>query len=90
MGKRATEVKQTVQVAWVFFSWLQSLGSPVGRSSMVGHVSDLSLSGHSHAFTFSSTEVSLSFPFSPFFLLFPPMEHSLSNHFVLPEPPLSF
>ncbi|XP_037643229.1 neurabin-1-like isoform X2 [Sebastes umbrosus] len=34
----------------------QSIGSPVGCSSMVGHVSDLSLSGHSHAFTFSSTE----------------------------------
>ncbi|XP_068455177.1 neurabin-1-like [Clinocottus analis] len=34
----------------------QSIGSPVGCSSMVGHVSDLSLSGHTHAFTFSSTE----------------------------------
>ncbi|KAI3375061.1 hypothetical protein L3Q82_021580, partial [Scortum barcoo] len=34
----------------------QSIGSPVGSSSMVGHVSDLSLSGHSHTFTFSSTE----------------------------------
>ncbi|XP_013767876.1 neurabin-1-like isoform X2 [Pundamilia nyererei] len=41
----------------------QSIGSPVGCSSMVGHVSDHSLSGHSHTFTFSSTEVSLSFPF---------------------------
>ncbi|XP_069562177.1 neurabin-1-like isoform X2 [Brachyistius frenatus] len=34
----------------------QSIGSPVGSSSMVGHVSDHSLSGHSHTFTFSSTE----------------------------------
>ncbi|XP_070829388.1 neurabin-1-like isoform X2 [Chaetodon trifascialis] len=34
----------------------QSIGSPVCSSSMVGHVSDLSLSGHSHTFTFSSTE----------------------------------
>ncbi|XP_031710788.1 neurabin-1-like isoform X2 [Anarrhichthys ocellatus] len=34
----------------------KSIGSPVGCSSMVGHVSDLSLSGHSPAFTFSSTE----------------------------------
>ncbi|XP_070775388.1 neurabin-1-like [Enoplosus armatus] len=34
----------------------QSIGSPVRSSSMVGHVSDLSLSGHSHTFTFSSTE----------------------------------
>ncbi|XP_026168395.1 neurabin-1-like isoform X2 [Mastacembelus armatus] len=33
-----------------------SIGSPVGSSSMVGHVSDHSLSGHSHTFTFSSTE----------------------------------
>ncbi|XP_078119649.1 uncharacterized protein LOC144526217 [Sander vitreus] len=32
----------------------QSIGSPVGSSSMVGHVSVLS--GHSHTFTFSSTE----------------------------------
>ncbi|XP_068605188.1 neurabin-1-like [Brachionichthys hirsutus] len=34
----------------------QSIGSPVCGSSMVGHVSDLSLSGHSHTFTFSSSE----------------------------------
>ncbi|XP_078029360.1 uncharacterized protein LOC117271552 isoform X3 [Epinephelus lanceolatus] len=34
----------------------QSIGSPVDSSSMVGHVSDHSLSGHSHVFTFSSTE----------------------------------
>uniref|UniRef100_UPI003AB106F9 uncharacterized protein n=1 Tax=Centroberyx gerrardi TaxID=166262 RepID=UPI003AB106F9 len=34
----------------------QSIGSPVGSSSMVGLVSDHSLSGHSHTFTFSSTE----------------------------------
>ncbi|KAJ4936837.1 hypothetical protein JOQ06_001423 [Pogonophryne albipinna] len=33
-----------------------SIGSPVGSSSMVGHVSVVSLSGHSHTFTFSSTE----------------------------------
>ncbi|XP_032386913.1 neurabin-1 isoform X2 [Etheostoma spectabile] len=32
----------------------QSIGSPVDSSSMVGHVSVLS--GHSHSFTFSSTE----------------------------------
>ncbi|XP_056246764.1 neurabin-1-like isoform X2 [Seriola aureovittata] len=34
----------------------QSAGSPVGSSSMVCHASDHSLSGHSHTFTFSSTE----------------------------------
>ncbi|KAK5859807.1 hypothetical protein PBY51_021331 [Eleginops maclovinus] len=34
----------------------QSIGSPVGSSSMVGHVSVVSLSGHSQTFTFSSTE----------------------------------
>ncbi|KAM3865972.1 uncharacterized protein ACN63O_009616 [Diretmus argenteus] len=34
----------------------QSIGSPVGSSSMLGRVSDQSLSGHSHTFTFSSTE----------------------------------
>ncbi|KAK9539062.1 hypothetical protein VZT92_004194 [Zoarces viviparus] len=34
----------------------KSIGSPVGCSSMVGHVSDLSLPGQSPAFTFSSTE----------------------------------
>ncbi|XP_068196558.1 neurabin-1-like isoform X2 [Antennarius striatus] len=34
----------------------QSIGSPVCSSSMGGHVSDLSLSGHSHTFTFSSSE----------------------------------
>ncbi|XP_010768187.1 neurabin-1-like isoform X2 [Notothenia coriiceps] len=34
----------------------QSIGSPVGSSSMVGHVSVVSLSGQSHTFTFSSTE----------------------------------
>uniref|UniRef100_A0A3P8TFG9 Neurabin-1 n=1 Tax=Amphiprion percula TaxID=161767 RepID=A0A3P8TFG9_AMPPE len=33
-----------------------SIGSPADSSSMVGHVSDHSLSGHSHTFTFSSTE----------------------------------
>ncbi|KAM8851127.1 uncharacterized protein AB9W97_021982 isoform 2-T2 [Spinachia spinachia] len=43
----------------------QSVGSPAKCSSMVGHVSDPSLSGHSHAFTFSSSEVSLSFCFLP-------------------------
>ncbi|XP_035026543.2 neurabin-1-like isoform X2 [Hippoglossus stenolepis] len=34
----------------------QSIGSPVGSSSLVGHASDHSLSGHSYTFTFSSTE----------------------------------
>ncbi|XP_053186665.1 neurabin-1-like [Scomber japonicus] len=34
----------------------QSIGSPMESSSMVGLVSDHSLSGHSHNFTFSSTE----------------------------------
>ncbi|XP_053293411.1 neurabin-2 isoform X2 [Pleuronectes platessa] len=34
----------------------RSIGSPVGRSSWVGHASDHSLSGHSYTFTFSSTE----------------------------------
>ncbi|XP_008300787.1 neurabin-1-like [Stegastes partitus] len=33
-----------------------SIGSPVDSSSMVGHVSEHSLSGHSPNFTFSSTE----------------------------------
>ncbi|XP_061588009.1 neurabin-1-like isoform X2 [Cololabis saira] len=32
------------------------IGSPVGTSSMVGHISDHSLSGHSHTCTFSSSE----------------------------------
>uniref|UniRef100_A0A1A8MID3 PDZ domain-containing protein n=1 Tax=Nothobranchius pienaari TaxID=704102 RepID=A0A1A8MID3_9TELE len=45
----------------------RSVGSPVGCSSMVGQISDHSLSGHSHTCTFSSSEVSLSFSsyFSP-------------------------
>ncbi|TNM97822.1 hypothetical protein fugu_014068 [Takifugu bimaculatus] len=34
----------------------QSIGSPVCSSSMAGHASDPSLSGHSHTFTFSSSE----------------------------------
>ncbi|CAJ1071993.1 neurabin-1-like isoform X1 [Xyrichtys novacula] len=34
----------------------QSIGSPVRSSSMEGHVSDHSLSGHSYTYTFSSTE----------------------------------
>ncbi|RVE61878.1 hypothetical protein OJAV_G00173530 [Oryzias javanicus] len=34
----------------------QTIGSPVGSSSMVGHVSDYSLSGNSHTCTFSSSE----------------------------------
>ncbi|XP_039998872.1 uncharacterized protein LOC120798570 isoform X2 [Xiphias gladius] len=34
----------------------QSIGSPVGSSSMVGHASDHSLFGHTHTLTFSSTE----------------------------------
>ncbi|XP_065809996.1 neurabin-1-like isoform X1 [Labrus bergylta] len=34
----------------------QSVGSPVRSSSMEGHVSDHSLSGHSYTFTFSSSE----------------------------------
>ncbi|XP_041848486.1 uncharacterized protein LOC121644534 isoform X2 [Melanotaenia boesemani] len=40
----------------------QSIGSPVGSSSMVGHVSDHSLSGHSHTYTFSSTETLDDYP----------------------------
>lgn len=70
--------------AQVYFYWFQSIGSPVDSSSMVGHVSDHSLSGHSHTFTFSSTEVSLSFS-SPFFLTICPLEH-----FVLPLSPRLF
>ncbi|KAG7214618.1 hypothetical protein INR49_010510 [Caranx melampygus] len=35
----------------------QSVGSPVGSSSMVAHASDHSLSGHSHTLTFSSSEL---------------------------------
>uniref|UniRef100_UPI0037E7089B neurabin-1-like n=1 Tax=Semicossyphus pulcher TaxID=241346 RepID=UPI0037E7089B len=34
----------------------QSIGSPVRSSSMEGHVSDPSLSGHSYTYTFSSSE----------------------------------
>lgn len=61
-----------------FFSSFQSIGSPVGSSSMVGHASDHSLSGHTHTFTFSSTEVRLCFP--PFLPLTPfPTEHSYSS-----------
>ncbi|XP_072220520.1 uncharacterized protein [Leuresthes tenuis] len=40
----------------------QSIGSPVGSSSMVGHVSDHSLSGHSHNCTFSSSETLDDYP----------------------------
>ncbi|KAM4552269.1 uncharacterized protein PAE49_015746 isoform 2-T3 [Odontesthes bonariensis] len=40
----------------------QSIGSPVGSSSMVGHVSDHSLSGHSHTCTFSSSETLDDYP----------------------------
>lgn len=42
----------------VCFCCFQSTGSLVGCSSMVGHVSDHSLSGNSHTCTFSSSEVS--------------------------------
>ncbi|XP_037837737.1 neurabin-1-like isoform X2 [Kryptolebias marmoratus] len=41
----------------------QSIGSPVGCSSMVGHVSDHSLSGNSHTCTFSSSETLDNYPF---------------------------
>ncbi|XP_037537666.1 uncharacterized protein LOC119414636 [Nematolebias whitei] len=41
----------------------QSIGSPVGCSSMVGHVSDHSLSGNSHTCTFSSSETLDNFQF---------------------------
>ncbi|XP_023820838.1 neurabin-1 isoform X2 [Oryzias latipes] len=34
----------------------QTIGSPVGSSSLVGHVSDYSFSGNSHTCTFSSSE----------------------------------
>lgn len=51
-----------------FLSCFQSIGSPVCSSSMVGHVSDLSLSGHSHTYTFSSSEVRVC-PSLPLFLL---------------------
>ncbi|XP_027876958.1 neurabin-1-like isoform X1 [Xiphophorus couchianus] len=40
----------------------QSIGSPVDSSSMVGHVSDHSLSGHSHTCTFSSSETLDDYP----------------------------
>ncbi|KAM6918240.1 uncharacterized protein FYW49_007857 [Xenentodon cancila] len=39
-----------------------SIGSPVGTSSMVGHVSDHSLSGHTHTCTFSSSETLDNYP----------------------------
>ncbi|KAF7222756.1 neurabin-1 isoform X2 [Nothobranchius furzeri] len=41
----------------------RSVGSPVGCSSMVGQISDHSLSGHSHTCTFSSSETLDDFPF---------------------------
>ncbi|XP_047223146.1 neurabin-1-like isoform X2 [Girardinichthys multiradiatus] len=41
---------------------VQSIGSPVGSSSMVGHVSDHSLSGHSNTCTFSSSETLDEYP----------------------------
>uniref|UniRef100_A0A1A7W958 Neurabin-1 n=2 Tax=Iconisemion striatum TaxID=60296 RepID=A0A1A7W958_9TELE len=41
----------------------RSIGSPVGCSSMVGHISDHSLSGHSHTCTFSSSETLDDYPF---------------------------
>ncbi|CAG5896856.1 unnamed protein product [Menidia menidia] len=40
----------------------QSIGSPVRSTIMVGHVSDHSLSGHSHSCTFSSTETLDDYP----------------------------
>lgn len=55
---------------------------------MVGHVSDLSLSGHSHTFTFSSSEVSLSL-FIYFFLALSQMVFSLPSRFLFPPSLLS-
>uniref|UniRef100_A0A3P8W5N2 SAM domain-containing protein n=1 Tax=Cynoglossus semilaevis TaxID=244447 RepID=A0A3P8W5N2_CYNSE len=49
-------------------SWFQSVGSSVGSCSRVGYSSDHSLSGHSHTFTFSSTEVRLYHTFLLHFL----------------------
>ncbi|XP_054888667.1 neurabin-1-like [Poeciliopsis prolifica] len=40
----------------------QSIGSPVDSFSMMGHVSDHSLSGHSHTCTFSSSETLDDYP----------------------------
>ncbi|XP_038126980.1 neurabin-1-like isoform X1 [Cyprinodon tularosa] len=40
----------------------QSIGSPMGSSSMVGHVSDHSLSGQSHTYIFSSSETLDEYP----------------------------
>ncbi|KAM9718827.1 uncharacterized protein ACNS7B_019883 isoform 6-T8 [Menidia menidia] len=40
----------------------QNIGSPVRSTIMVGHVSDHSLSGHSHSCTFSSTETLDDYP----------------------------
>lgn len=76
------------KVQAAFFSCFQSIGSPVCSSSMVGHVSDLSLSGHSHTFTFSSSEVSLSL-FIYFFLTISQMVFSLPNRFFSPPSLLS-
>lgn len=76
------------KVQAAFFSCFQSIGSPVCSSSMVGHVSDLSLSGHSHTFTFSSSEVSLSL-FIYFFLTISQMMFSLPNRFFSPPSLLS-
>lgn len=67
------------------FFGLQSIGSPLGSSSMVGHVSDHSLSGHSHTFTFSSTEVRLSFYFPTPSCLLQFMCSIITNAFVLSD-----
>lgn len=47
---------------------MQSTGYPMGSYSIGRHISDHSLSGHSYTFTFSSTEVRLSFSLSHFLL----------------------
>lgn len=68
-------------------SCLQSADSPMHNSGVFGHIFDVSLSGRSYTYTFSSSEVSLSssssFPSSP-------LMSDVTVFFLLPSSPLSF
>lgn len=67
-------------------SCLQSADSPMHNSGVFGHIFDVSLSGRSYTYTFSSSEVSLSslsFPSSP-------LMSDVTVFFLLPHSPLSF
>lgn len=74
-------------------SWFQSVGSSVGSCSRVGYSSDHSLSGHSHTFTFSSTEVRLYHTFLLHFLssslVFFPVSVLFHSSFLTFSPPLA-